>query len=86
MELPIGLNAPGGNPRTYVLHLNYYIYDLKQSSLNWCSLLSGAFKKKSHNATPSQTDPCLFICKDCILLIYVDEVLFIGKDNKAIDN
>ena len=46
MELPIGMTVESGNPKEYVLRLNKSIYGLKQSSLNWFKLLSGALQKK----------------------------------------
>eukprot|EP00957_Ditylum_brightwellii_P178546 13600462-Ditylum_brightwellii.AAC.1 len=55
MELPIGIDPPNGaNPKAYVLKLNRSIYALKQSSLNWFNLLSGALQKKGRDFVPSQ--------------------------------
>mmetsp|Transcript_14797 Transcript_14797/g.21891 ORF Transcript_14797/g.21891 Transcript_14797/m.21891 type:complete len:426 (-) Transcript_14797:484-1761(-) len=86
MELPIGIDSHEGNSKEYVLSLNQSIYGLKQSSLNWYNLLSQALKKKGRNFVSSQTDPCLFVRHNCILLIYVDDVLIIGKNIMAIES
>ena len=86
MELPIGIDSHEGNSKEYVLSLNRSIYGLKQSSLNWYNLLSQVLKKKSRNFIPSQTDPCLFVRHDCALLIYVNDVMIIGKNTKAIES
>eukprot|EP00957_Ditylum_brightwellii_P143740 10951469-Ditylum_brightwellii.AAC.1 len=56
MELSIGINVPEGNPKEYILKLNCSIYGLKQSGLNWFSLLPNALMKKGSDFTPSQTD------------------------------
>eukprot|EP00957_Ditylum_brightwellii_P109663 8364841-Ditylum_brightwellii.AAC.1 len=77
MELPIGMDVAEENPKEYVLKLNRSIYGLKQSSLNWFTLLSKTLMKKGYDFTPLQTDPCLFIRKDYIAWVYVDNVLLI---------
>eukprot|EP00957_Ditylum_brightwellii_P203038 15332964-Ditylum_brightwellii.AAC.1 len=86
MELPIGMTAAGENSKDYVLKLNKSIYGLRQSSLNWFNLLSGALQKEIRNFVPSQVDPYLFVWYDFILLTYVDDVLIIGKSKEAINS
>eukprot|EP00957_Ditylum_brightwellii_P058873 4464147-Ditylum_brightwellii.AAC.1 len=73
MELPVGMAINGGDTHKYILRLNKSIYGLRQSSLNWFKLLSGALQKKGRDFKPSQVDPCLFIRKDIVVLTYVDD-------------
>eukprot|EP00957_Ditylum_brightwellii_P187056 14245600-Ditylum_brightwellii.AAC.1 len=86
MELPIGMDIAEGNPKEYVLKLNCSNNGLKQSNLNWFTLLSKASMKKGRDFTPSQADPCLFIRKYYVLLVYVDDVLLTGKNDDAIQS
>eukprot|EP00957_Ditylum_brightwellii_P199232 15187541-Ditylum_brightwellii.AAC.1 len=86
MKLPIGIDVPQGNSKEYVLHLNKSIYVLKQGILTWFSLLSMTSQKKSKDFKPSMVDPCIFIQSDCILLVYMNDVLIIGKTKHAISN
>jgi hypothetical protein len=63
------------NSKEYVLRLKINMYGLKQVGNNWfdalcMSLLARGFRQSSN-------DPCLFIRSDCILLVYVDDCLFI---------
>ena len=34
----------------------------------------------------SEIDPCIFVSKDMIILVYVDDCILIGKSNRAIDD
>eukprot|EP00957_Ditylum_brightwellii_P104054 7927440-Ditylum_brightwellii.AAC.1 len=85
MELPIGMDIQHGVTKDYVLRLNKSINGLKQSSLNWFNLLPKALQKKGRDFRPSKVDPCMFVKDDCILLVYVDDVLVIGKSKDTIE-
>eukprot|EP00957_Ditylum_brightwellii_P091571 6972353-Ditylum_brightwellii.AAC.1 len=84
MGLPVSMTVDGGDTYKYVLRLNKSIYGLKQSSLNWVELLSGALQKKGRDFKPSQVDPCLFIRKDIVVPTYVDDVMIIGTTEQSI--
>ena len=53
MELPIGMTVPKGSQKDYVLKLNKSVYGLRQSSLNWFKMLSGALQKSGRDFKPS---------------------------------
>eukprot|EP00957_Ditylum_brightwellii_P147273 11214460-Ditylum_brightwellii.AAC.1 len=86
MELPIVMTVESGHPKGHMLRLNKSISGLKQSSLNWFKLLSGAMQKKERDFTPSQIIPCLFLKKDCAVLTYVDDILIIGKTKRMFNH
>jgi hypothetical protein len=59
------------------------MYGLRQAGNNWfdalksCLILLG-FQQSQH-------DPCLFIRKDCLLLVYVDDCLIFAKTDNILD-
>lgn len=60
------------------------MYGLHQAGNNWFDALHSAlinlgFCQSSH-------DPCLFIHKDCLLLVYVDDCLLFGKMDDILDS
>jgi len=73
-----------GNSEAYVLLISKNLYGLKQAGNNWFdklrdSLLSRGFRQSS-------VDPCLFIRKDLILIVYVDDCLLFAKEDKLLDS
>ena len=50
----------------------------------WFKFLCEGLKAK--NFVQSEVDQCVFLCDDCFLLVYVDDVIAILKDIKIIDN
>jgi len=68
----------------YVLRIKKNMYGLKQAGNNWLdslctSLIKFGFRQSDH-------DPCLFILHNCLILVYVDDCLIFGKDDKILDN
>ena len=55
----------------YLLKLKKYFYGLKNASLNWHNKLKDAFEDRGF--VESLSDPCVFISKDMINLLYVDD-------------
>ena len=84
MELPAGMDLEGRglSSSSYVLKLNKSLYGLKQGSLNWHNKLKDALINRGF--VESISDPCLFISKDMIILVYVDDCILISKDDIAI--
>ena len=65
------------------MKLNRSLYGLKQAALYWFQHLSDGLKR--HGFKPAnEIDPCLFIHEDMIVLVYVDDCLFFGRDEKKI--
>ena len=58
MDLPIGIDAPYGGKRDYVLKLNKYIYGLKQNSTNYFETLKEGLN--SRDFEQPQMNPYVF--------------------------
>jgi hypothetical protein len=83
MEMPYGFDCDGN--RGYVLKLNKNLYGLKQASYNWFNLIKSGLEARGYEHQ-SETDPCVFLGKDSIVLVYVDDcIVFSKKDSKAAD-
>ena len=68
----------------YVLKLNKSLYGLKQAPLTWFESLKAGLKLREFFF--SKLDPCLFIHPDMILVVYVDDVLAFGTDQRKMDD
>ena len=78
VEMPPRFSLPGK-----VWKLKKSLYGLKNSPRNFFLHTKGKLEKLGF--VQSNADPCLFISKDVICLIYVDDALFFYKDAAAID-
>ena len=70
--------------QNYILKLRKNLYGLKQAGNNWFrrlrkGLLSRGFKQ-------SKIDPCLFLRKDVVLVVYVDDCLLFARKPETLDN
>lgn len=62
----------------YVLKLEKSLYGLKQASANWYDMLCKALKDRG--LKESSADVCVFLGKELIVLVYVDDcILFSNK-------
>ena len=84
MELPAGMDLAGHGKDSskYLLKLKKHLYGLKNSSLNWLNKLKNTFEDRGFVESPS--DPCVFISKDMIIFVYVDDCILISKDDFTI--
>ena len=73
----------GQDNEQYVLKLKKSLYGLKQAPCLWFKTLEKSLHDRG--ITSSENDPCLFLKKDLVALVYVDGVLFFGKTDKIID-
>lgn len=83
MEIPDGYDMGDKSKDEYCLKLLKNLYGLKQAAYNWNSLLSAGLQTLGFK--PSPNDPCLYIKKDIICVVYVDDTLFYSKTNEKID-
>ena len=84
MELPAGMELASdtGTSSRYILKLRKSLYGLKQASLNWHNILKAALLDRGF--VESISDPCVYITKDLIVLVYVDDCILISKEQSAI--
>ena len=66
-----------------VLKLNNSLYGLKQAPKTFYEKLRDGLLERGF--TQSIIDPCLFLKKDMICLIYVDDTIITGPDPNAVD-
>ena len=76
-------------PREYevpghVLLLKRSLYGLRESPLNWFNALCEGLRAQGFEP-PSQREPCLFIKKNVMVLVYVDDCIFVSNDSRNID-
>ena len=67
-----------------VCKLNKSLYGLKQSGKIWNTNLTNAILEQ--NYSQSNADPCLFFKGNNYVLIYVDDIVIIGKDTSLLEN
>ena len=86
MEFPAGMDLAGHGKdiSKYLLKLKRSLYGLKQASMNWHCKLKTAFEDRGF--VGSLSDPCVFISKEMIILVYVDDCILISKKAFFIQN
>eukprot|EP00956_Cyclotella_meneghiniana_P016664 scaffold26464_cov80-Cyclotella_meneghiniana.AAC.2 len=81
---PRGFIAPGTSTKTHVLKLKRALYGLKQAPRHFFKYLSSHLEK--HRLVQSRFDPCLFIGKEVIVIVYMDDLLIYSKTRDPIVN
>ena len=77
MELPAGIDLGHGiQKRAYVLELKKSLYGLKKASSNWYECLKKGLERRGFKE--SLADPCVFLKKGMIILVYVDDCILIS--------
>jgi hypothetical protein len=80
VELPKGFNS---KTTDNILHLHKNLYGSRDAPLAWFDTLKSSLQARGFTA--SDVDPCLFIHKDMIVLCFVDDLIYIGRDVSKID-
>jgi hypothetical protein len=68
----------------WALKLKRNIYVLVQASRNWFLKLSAIYERLGFKK--SKSDPCLFLSKYMIILLYTDDCILYARDTKDIDS
>ena len=76
------MKVDGGNG-PQVLKLIKNLYGLKQASHNWYTMIKKGLKDRCF--TPSEADPCMFLNKDMVVVLYVDDMIVLGKIKHEIE-
>jgi hypothetical protein len=82
MDLPQGIKTSEGDSTDYVLKLLKNIYGQKQAGRVWNKYLVD--KLRSIGFKPSLIDDCVFYRDDIIFMVYVDNGIFLGKDDNQL--
>jgi hypothetical protein len=77
-------------PRDYevpghILKLNRSLYGLRESPRNWFTALSEGLRSQGFTQCNRITEPCLFVKRDVLVVVYVDDCIFVGKSEAAIN-
>lgn len=76
---------PGTNTKIgKVWKLKKSLYSLKQSPAIWYETLKATLL--TFGMKVSKIDPCLFYTEGCLVFIYVDDILVVGKTQESINN
>ena len=81
MELPYGFEY--GHKRQYVLKLKKNLYGLADASFNWFKKLTEGLE--SEGFKKSDIDQCVFLRKDCIILVYVDDMIALSRNKNVLE-
>ena len=84
MELPIGIDPPDRGKRDYVLKLNKDLYGINQASENWFETLKAGLNSRAFEQ--SYVDPCVFLRKDALFLVCVDDCIIVSKYSQIIED
>ena len=68
-----------------MIKLNKSLYGLCQSSHNWWNLLKSSLEKRGYD-NKSATNPCVFIGKESVVLVYVDDCIIFSRKNSGISD
>ncbi len=82
MELPRGCNI-NGTRDNHVLKLNKNLYGSKQAGRVWYQYLKAGLRKAGFKQ--SKTDECVFFKNGTIFIVYVDDAILIGPNEKEIN-
>ena len=88
LETEVHMEIPQGYERTYngephVLKLIRSVHGLKQSNYNFFQKLNMVLKAR--NIHPCSTDKCVYVSKQLMLIVCVDDVLIFSKKKYWID-
>ena len=84
IEVPIGVSIEGKHRnKKYVLRLRKSLYGLKQASSNWYNCLKKGLIDRGFKE--SQSDPCVFIRDNMVILVYVDDCVLVSKSSDVIN-
>ena len=86
MELPTGMELQGrGNGSSgFIMRLNLLLYGLKNAAYNWHNMLKDTLLERGF--VESLSDPCVFISKNMVILVYVDDCILITKESSTMDS
>ena len=84
LRLPQGYKREGMSRKTHVLKLKRNVYGQKQAGHVWDQYMDQGMR--SIGFTPSKFDPCLYYRNSVIFLVYIDDCIVFGPDDKVIDD
>jgi hypothetical protein len=86
MEQPEGFKVPGHKNKNKVMCLKKAIYGLKQAALAWWKVLDASMARIGCTCLVSDSGIFVNKGKTIVIIIYVDDVLFLGANKKDISS
>ena len=83
LEIPAGITSLG-DPKTNVLKIIQNIYGSRNAGRVWNKFMTRKLVDDLR-FRQSDVDECLFFKGNCVVLIYVDDVILMGPDEREID-
>ena len=83
LRLPQGYKRKGMTRKSHMLQLKCNMYGQKQAGRVWNQYMDQGMR--TIGFTPSKFDPCLYYRNSIIFLVYIDDCIVSGPNNKAID-
>jgi hypothetical protein len=75
---------PRSVDKEHYIRLKRNLYGVKQAARNWYLHLKKGLIGRGF--TQSKIDPCLFIRRDCLIVLYTDDCLIFAKNDATIDD
>jgi hypothetical protein len=75
---------PRSFDKNHFIRLKRNLYGVKQAARNWYIHLKTGLLGRGF--VQSKIDPCLFIRKDCLIVVYTDDCLFFANNDAIIDD
>ena len=73
-----------GAQKRQVLQLLKNLYGLKQASHNWYEMIKKGLEDRGF--VTSKADPCVFMKKEMIVLLYVDDMIVVNRKQNQIED
>jgi hypothetical protein len=86
MEQPEGFKVPGHKNKNKVMHLKKAIYGLKQAAVAWWKVLDASMARIGCTCLVSDSGIFVNKGKTIVIIVYVDDVLFLGANKKDISS
>ena len=81
MELPYGFQH--GNRGEYILKLKKNLHGLCDVSYNWFQKITQGLEDEGF--VKSKIDQCAFLRNDCIVLLYVDDMIALARNEEVLE-
>ena len=83
LELPPGLKEANPDLKDKVIKVNTSLYGDRRAACLWYNKIADTLVNKLKFKS-SELDTCLFIRKDCIIVLYVDDAILMAKDEETL--
>ena len=84
LELPPGFSQANPESSDLVMKVTTSLYGDRRAANIWYRTIRKVLTSKEIGFTVSEFDPCLFIRGDCMICLYVDDVVIHAKDDATV--